>query len=125
VAIKLGASPKADPIASFLVAAVLLYGGVRLLKDAVLILLEASPGHLRVGQVRETILQTPGVEHLHDLHVWTLGAGHDAITAHVSAKEPDAELPARVERALRERFQVEYVTIQVELGGVTCQAFPP
>jgi cobalt-zinc-cadmium efflux system protein len=125
VAIKLGVSPKADPVASFLVAAVLLYGGVRLLKDAILILLEASPGHLRVGQVRETILQTPGVAHLHDLHVWTLGAGHDAITAHVSAKEPEADLAARVERALRERFQVEYVTIQVELGGVTCQTFPP
>jgi cation diffusion facilitator family transporter len=125
VAIELGVSPKADPVASFLVAAVLLYGGVRLLKDAVLILLEASPGHLRVGQVRESILRTQGVAHLHDLHVWTLGAGHDAITAHVSASEPDPELAARVERALRERFQVEYVTIQVELGGVTCQTFPP
>jgi cation diffusion facilitator family transporter len=125
VAIELGVSPKADPVASFLVAAVLLYGGVRLLKDAVLILLEASPGHLRVSQVRATILQTPGVAHLHDLHVWTLGAGHDAITAHVSASEPDAELATRVERALRERFQVEYVTIQVELGGFTCQTFPP
>jgi cation diffusion facilitator family transporter len=125
VAIELGVSPKADPVASFLVAAVLLYGGVRLLKDAVLILLEASPGHLRVGQVRETILRTPGVAHLHDLHVWTLGAGHDAITAHVAASEPDAHLAARVERALRQRFQVEYVTVQVELGTATCETFPP
>jgi cation diffusion facilitator family transporter len=124
VAIKLGASPKADPMASFLVAAILLYGGARLLKDAVLILLEASPAHLDVAQVRATILKTPGVAHLHDLHVWTLGAGHDAITAHVGAEGADAALGARIERALRERFQVEYVTIQVEVG-VTCQTFPP
>jgi cation diffusion facilitator family transporter len=122
VAIRLGASPKVDPIASFVVAAILVYGGVRLLKDAVLILLEASPAHLSVGEVRKIVLATSGIGELHDLHVWTLGAGHDAITAHVSASAPDPTLAARVEDALRHRFHVEYVTIQVEVGGVTCQS---
>jgi cation diffusion facilitator family transporter len=122
VAIRAGASPRVDPIASFVVAAILVYGGVRLLKDAVLILLEASPSHLSVSEVRKTVLATAGIAELHDLHVWTLGAGHDAITAHVSASAPDAALAARVEDALRHRFHVEYVTIQVEVGGVTCQS---
>jgi cation diffusion facilitator family transporter len=121
VAIRSGASPKADPIATFVVAAILVYGGVRLLKDGVLILLEASPGHLSVAEVKETIVQTSGVAELHDLHVWTLGAGHEAITAHVSATLPDATLASRIEDALRHRFHVEYVTIQVEVGGMTCQ----
>ena len=121
VAIKLGASAKIDPLASFVVAAILIYGGGRLLYDAILVLLEASPPHLAVEKVRAAILGTAGVAELHELHVWTLGAGHDAISAHVSAKSSDASLGARVEAALRQNFHVEYVTIQVEVGGVTCQ----
>jgi cobalt-zinc-cadmium efflux system protein len=122
VAIHFGSSPKVDPIASFVVAVILVYGGVRLLRDAILILLEASPAHLAINEVRTAILDTAGVAELHDLHVWTLGAGHDAITAHVSAQAPDPTLAARVEEHLRRLFDVEYVTIQVEVGGITCQA---
>jgi cobalt-zinc-cadmium efflux system protein len=122
VAIKVGASPKVDPLASFVVAAILVYGSVRLLHDAILVLLEAAPPHLAVERVRAAILGTGGVAELHDLHVWTLGAGHDAISAHVSAKSGDPSLAARIEATLRRHFQVEYVTIQVEVGGVTCQA---
>jgi cation diffusion facilitator family transporter len=121
MAIKLGASSKVDPLASFVVAAILVYGSVHLLYEAVLVLLEASPPHLAVDRVRAAILGTEGVAELHELHVWTLGAGHDAISAHVSATTGDPSLGGRVEAALRRQFQVEYVTIQVELGGVTCQ----
>jgi cation diffusion facilitator family transporter len=121
VAIRFGASPKVDPIASFVVAAILVYGSVRLLVEAVLVLLEASPPHLAVEAVRAAILGTAGVAELHDLHVWTLGAGHDAISAHVSARSGDPSLASRVEATLRRHFRVEYVTIQVEVGGVTCQ----
>jgi len=121
MAIKLGATSKVDPLASFVVAAILVYGSIRLLYEAVLVLLEASPPHLAVDRVRAVILGTNGVAELHELHVWTLGAGHDAISAHVSAKTGDLSLGGRVEAALRRQFQVEYVTIQVEVGGVTCQ----
>jgi cobalt-zinc-cadmium efflux system protein len=121
VVIKLGASSKVDALASFVVAGILVYGSVRLLYDAILVLLEASPPHLAVDRVRAAILATAGVAELHDLHVWTLGAGHDAISAHVSARSGDPSLGARVEAALRRQFHVEYVTIQVEVGGVTCQ----
>ena len=124
LAIKLGASSKVDPLASFVVAAILVYGSVRLLYDAVLVLLEASPAHLAVEKVRSAILGTAGVAELHELHVWTLGAGHDAISAHVSASTADPALAARVEATLRRHFHVEYVTIQVEVGGVTCQTDP-
>jgi len=122
IAIRLGASPKVDPAASFLVAAVLFYGSIRLLHDALLVLLEASPSHLAVESVRAAILATKGVTEIHHLHVWTLGAGHDAISAHVTAKVSDPLLAGRIEATLRRHFRVEYVTIQVEVGGVTCQA---
>jgi cobalt-zinc-cadmium efflux system protein len=131
IAIHFGASPRADAIATFVVAAILIYGAVRLLIDALGILLEASPPHVPVEKVRATILGVSGVAGLHDLHVWTLGAGHEAITAHVtptaSAASPsgatrasEASLAERIERALRAHFGVEYVTIQVDAAGVHC-----
>ncbi len=114
VAIRLGCSSRVDAIASFVVAAILVYGAVRLLRDGILILIEAAPSHLSVDDVRAAVLGTPGVAEVHDLHVWTLGAGHEAITAHVRASLPDSALAARVEDAIRHRFHVEYVTIQVD-----------
>ena len=121
ILIRLGVSPRADPIAMFVVVAILAYAAGRLLKDATLTLLEAAPGHPPVDLVRAAILETPGVANVHDLHVWTLGTGHEAITAHVRAAEPDPRIALRVEEALLSRFSVDYVTIQVEDARVSCQ----
>jgi cation diffusion facilitator family transporter len=113
-----------DPIASFLVAVILVLGAVRLIRDATLVLLEASPVHLPVGAIREVVLAFPGVAEVHDLHVWTLGAGHDAITAHVHVSVADPSLPSRLSQHLREKFDVEYVTVQIEVGDEECGAPP-
>jgi len=112
--IKLKGPISADPIASLLVAAVLVAGAGRLLKDAVLVLLEAAPPHLPVNVIREAIRGYEGVSGVHDMHVWSLGAGHDAIAVHVVAGKNDGHLGARLAAHLREKFKVEYVTVQVE-----------
>ncbi len=104
-----------DPIASLLVAVVLLLGAARLLRDATSVLLEAAPPHLPVAKVRSTILAHAGVAEVHDLHVWTLGAGHDAITAHVRVSaDTSPDLARKVSDALRAEFGAEYVTVQLE-----------
>ena len=92
------------------------------MRDAVLVLLEAAPQHLPVGAVREVVLAFEGVAEVHDLHVWTLGAGHDAITVHVHATHPDATLCRRLSTHLRTKFETEYVTVQVEGTGEQCGA---
>ena len=122
--IKFGGHSAADPIASFLVATILVLGALRLIRDAILVLLEAAPVHLPAGAIREVILGFPGVVDVHDLHVWTLGAGHDAITAHVRLKsrDGDAVVAALLSDHLRTRFEVEYVTVQIELTGDECAA---
>lgn len=114
IVIKMGGSVVVDALASFMVAAILFFSALRVVRDATLVLLEAAPLHAPVGAVREVILAFPGVAEVHDLHVWTLGAGHDAITAHVRAKDGGATLAKRLSRALREAFETEYVTVQVE-----------
>ncbi len=114
IVIKMGGTVMVDAIASFAVAAILVFSAVRVVRDATLVLLEAAPIHAPVGAVREVILAFPGVAEVHDLHVWTLGAGHDAITAHVRATDGGSTLAKRLSRALREAFETEYVTVQVE-----------
>lgn len=120
--IRAGFSTKIDPIASLCVAAILAFGALRLLRDAMLVLLESAPAHLPVALVRAIAERTAGVAEVHDLHIWSLGAGHDAITVHVRAESPDVETGPRVERALRDAFGVEYVTVQVEYRPDACAA---
>jgi Co/Zn/Cd efflux system component len=59
---------------------------------------------------------------MHDLHVWTLGAGHDAVTVHVRTEAPDPTLGQRLSEKVRSTLGVEYVTVQVEVGGEACGA---
>lgn len=115
IAIKLGAPAIVDPIASFVVVAILFIGAIRLLRDAGLVLLEASPAHLSAAKVEKALMAMEGVVKVHALHVWSLGTGHDAITAHVQSKSTDPRLGANLTAALRKRFTAEYVTIQVDL----------
>ena len=114
IIIRFGGPRSVDPLASFLVATILVLGAVKLVRDATMVLLEAAPVHVPVPAVREVILAVPGVRGVSKLHVWTLGAGHDAITAHVHGDPSDAALAARVSDRLRDDFHVEYVTVQVE-----------
>ncbi len=122
--IRFGGSVSADPIASFLVAAILVLGALRLLRDALLVLLEAAPGHLDVDAIRKTLQAAPGVVDIHDVHVWSLGAGHDAIVVHVHTDGAHPMLGAELSRHIRTVFAVEYVTIQIEGATDACGAPP-
>jgi cation diffusion facilitator family transporter len=117
VAIKYGASPIVDPLASFLVVAILVVGALRLLRDAGLVLLDAAPPGLPVARVRKVVLAHPGVKDIHALHVWSLGTGHDAVTVHVTSDGADPDLGTRLGDVLRTKFEAEYVTVQVEREG--------
>ena len=113
--IRFGGPAAADPIASFAVAAILIVGALALLRDASLVLLEASPTHLPVALVRQIIVGFPGVSSVHALHVWTLGAGHDALTVHVGTRSADPTFGQRLSDRLRTQLGAEYVTVQVEV----------
>ena len=124
IAIRLGGPSSIDAIASFVVAGILVLGALGLLRDATLVLLEAAPVHLPVSAVRAVVQHFPDVTEVHDMHVWTLGAGHDAIIVHVRVTESHPDLGARLAKKLRDTFGVEYVTVQVEKTGDACGAVP-
>ncbi len=114
LAIRYGASPLVDPIASFLVVAILVVGALRLLRDAGAVLLDAAPAHLPVARVKKVLLAMDGVKEVHALHVWSLGTGHDAVSAHLVVGADHLHIGPKAADHLREKLKVEYVTVQVE-----------
>ena len=106
----------ADPVASVLIALLVVYSSWSLLRSAVAVLMEAAPEHIDVAEVHEEILAVDGVEGVHDLHVWTITSGHEALSAHVVSEEllPPTALVSEIRHSLHARFGIDHITIQVE-----------
>jgi cobalt-zinc-cadmium efflux system protein len=105
---------RADPVASLVVAALIFWSAVVLLRDSSRILLEVAPEEPR--EVAEAMLAVPHVTDVHDLHVWTVGSGFPSISAHVLVEQGADCHAIRLELAnlLRDRFGLSHSTLQVE-----------
>ncbi len=107
-----------DPLLSLFVCAIIVTGVVAIVRQATDVLLESAPGHAEVPAVRERVLRVDGVVDVHDLHVWTIGSGSHALSAHVvlddrKLSEASAILRA-IDAALRDEFAIGHVTVQFE-----------
>ena len=106
----------ADPLFSALIAVLIVWSSWSLIREATNVLLEGTPAHINLAAVEDAILATSGVEDVHDLHVWTITSGRDALSAHV--RHTRAAAPAELLRSLRarlhEQFGVDHLTIQME-----------
>ena len=105
----------ADPIAS-LVSTVLIIGSAwRLVREAVDVLLEAAPPHIALEAVRSRLESIPGVESVHDLHVWTVTSGVVAMSVHAIVRQPEHHQGV-LERAhdLLQEMGIQHVTVQLE-----------
>ena len=117
-------SPLADPLVSFIIAALILWSSWGILKESVNVLLESSPAGLDMVAVERAIEQVPGVLDVHDLHVWTVGPGVVACSCHILVAEQSISSGQQVLRAviadLDRRFHINHTTVQVEVEG--CEA---
>jgi cobalt-zinc-cadmium efflux system protein len=105
-----------DPLASLIVAALIFWSSTSLLRDSSRILLDVSPGGTSPPEVAQAMLAVPDVVEVHDLHVWTVGSDIPSLSAHVLVR-PDGdchEARRALAEMLRERFQLEHTTLQVE-----------
>jgi cobalt-zinc-cadmium efflux system protein len=105
-----------DPAMSIVVAGVILWGSIGLLKEALGMSLMGVPAGIEVGEVKVALARLEGVETVHDLHVWPLSTTETALTAHLVApgvESTDALLTA-ARRMLHDRFAIEHCTLQVE-----------
>lgn len=106
----------ADPLASVLIAALILRGAWALVGEAVDVLMEGVPAHVDLTVLQSALEGVEGIAEVHDLHVWTLTTGRHALSAHavVSGEAAnDAVLDALTD-VCRAGFQIEHVTIQLE-----------
>jgi cobalt-zinc-cadmium efflux system protein len=86
------------------------------LKEAVSVLMESTPKHLEPDQIRQAIIGITGVRAVHDLHVWTITTGMEALSAHavVETGAPTETLLGTIRAVLFEQFRIDHVTIQFE-----------
>ncbi|MFN8580640.1 MAG: cation diffusion facilitator family transporter [Gemmatimonadaceae bacterium] len=105
----------ADPIASIIVTALVVRSAWRLVRESVDVLLESTPSHISLGAVRTTLEAIPGIESVHDLHVWTVTSGVIAMSAHAVVKEPNAHQNVLQDAVTSmSRFGIGHVTVQIE-----------
>lgn len=106
----------ADAVSSLLISLAIVVSAGRLVMDSANVLLEGTPSHIDIAAVESTILDTEGVAGVHDLHVWTISSGIDALSAHIShgSNVLHSELLRRVRTRLHETYGIDHLTIQME-----------
>lgn len=108
-----------DPIASLVICVLIVFSSLRLLREAVHALMEATPPGVSLHAVGKEMATVQGVQSVHDLHVWTLSGSRTALSAHVVVRDLarwDATLGA-LQTLLHERFAIDHVTLQPESGA--------
>lgn len=115
----------ADPFFSFLIGLLIVWSSWNLIRESTNVLLEGTPAHINIAAVEETILQTEGVQDVHDLHIWTITSGREALSAHVIYVETisQAELLKQLRSKLHDRFGVDHLTIQMETSDFEDDTF--
>jgi cobalt-zinc-cadmium efflux system protein len=106
----------ADPLASAAIALLIVPRTWQLLRQAVNVLLEGTPAHLELTEIEAAMTRVAGVRRVHDLHVWTLTSGREAMSAHVvvtDVRESERLLEA-LHAVLHARFGIDHTTIQLE-----------
>jgi cobalt-zinc-cadmium efflux system protein len=113
----------ADPILAVVIGIVILWGAVRIVRESVDILLESVPGHVEIEKVTAAVKAVPGVEDLHDVHVWTITSGIYALSAHLSIADQtvsqSCDILTKVNQVLAENFNITHTTLQLE-----CESCP-
>jgi len=105
-----------DPVMSLVVAAIILWGSIGLMRESVGMSLMGVPSGIDLDQVRGALGSLDGVETVHDLHVWPLSTTETALTAHVVAPHVAStdDLLQTARAMLHDRFHIEHCTLQIE-----------
>jgi cobalt-zinc-cadmium efflux system protein len=114
-----------DPLISLAIAALIAWGAWSILRETVDILMESTPRDLNVAQMVRDMVKQPGVQDVHDLHVWTLAGGLACLSAHIQVD--DGLLSARdrvvadITRMLQSHYRISHTTLQLECTGCESQ----
>ncbi|PYT65625.1 MAG: cation transporter [Acidobacteria bacterium] len=119
-------APWIDPLLGLGIGALVLWSSIGILRESSHLLLEGRPHELQVEEVARAILTVEGVQEVHDVHLWSLGGGHNALSLH--ARIPDMHMNEceRLLEAIRhvaaKQFRIEHTTVQLERAGLPAQS---
>jgi cobalt-zinc-cadmium efflux system protein len=111
-----------DPILGLAIGILVLWSSIGILRESAHILLEGRPREMHVEEVARAILTIEGVYEVHDVHIWSLGGGHNALSLH--ARVPDMHMDAceRILISIQEKaakdFRIDHTTVQLERAGL-------
>lgn len=119
----------ADAIAAIVIGIVILWGAVRIVGESANILLEAVPKHVETAQVLDFIKSIPGVNEVHDIHIWTITSNIYALSAHLVIDDQmvskSLDIVKMVRQELAERYGISHTTLQLECEscptGIVCE----
>jgi cobalt-zinc-cadmium efflux system protein len=111
-----------DPVLGLAIGLLVLWSSIGILRESSHILLEGRPREMRVEEVARALLTIEGVQEVHDVHIWSLGGGHNALSLH--ARVPDMHMDAceRILISIQEKasksFRIDHTTVQLERAGL-------
>lgn len=115
----------ADPLFSVLIGLLIIWSSWSIIRESTNVLLEGTPAHINLASVEGAIRETTGVEDVHDLHIWTITSGREALSAHVvhAQATSQSELLKELRTKLHDRFGVDHLTIQMETEDFEDESF--
>jgi len=110
-----------DPVLSLVIAALILWSSIDIVRETLNILLEGTPRGVELNHIRAGMESVEGVMNVHDLHVWSLGSQSNALACHVTIADiPPSEsacILVKLNHVLRDHFNIHHSTIQFEHEG--------
>ena len=111
-----------DPLLGLAIGLLVLWSSIGILRESAHVLLEGRPPELRVEEVARAILTIEGVYEVHDVHIWSLGGGHNAMSLHARVPDMHMDECERILTSIQERaakdFGIGHTTVQLERAGL-------
>ena len=106
----------ADAVTSVLISLIITFSAWHLIRESVNVLLEGTPSHINVAAIEQAIVNHKDVKNIHDLHVWTITSGMEALSVHIVHSETaePTSLLREIRKNLHDEFGIDHLTIQME-----------
>jgi cobalt-zinc-cadmium efflux system protein len=122
IAIRMTGALWLDPVLGLAIGLLVLWSSIGILRESSHILLEGRPREMRVEEVARAMLTIEGVQEVHDVHIWSLGGGHNALSLH--ARVPDMHMDEceriliSIQETAAKNFRIDHTTVQLERAGL-------
>src|SRR5712671_4384087 len=122
IAIRLTGAHSIDPLLGLAIGVLVLWSSIGILRESSHILLEGRPRELRLEEVARAMLKIAGVQEVHDVHLWSLGGGHNALSLHARVPDMHMDECERILISIQEKaaksFRINHTTVQLERAGL-------